>query len=412
MATLRLKGLVGAMNRVREQLAAGIPTEQADAFRENVRRTVADVEKICAANDITPAQLSAPSRSAYLFLKNLDLDHLPILQLGGQERATTFRVKNLVRIESGAQRELERLADTTSFVGLGQAQNVQTRAALRARIQSSVVSVEKIARAESGSPARLPTQSRQVYEWLTFLSAPENLDAHIETLRIVLEESKQFALTQRIPNSPRVRFEFAQRNGLFRIKRTPQEIQVTASEGFISAPREVLQALVQLAHRGEDAASIARLREYARGDEFGEILLTLSLPTMELETNTRGRHFDLRDIFGRVNDKYFAGRINAPRLVWNRTITFRKMGHYVANTDTIMLSITLDDARVPRAVIDLVMYHELLHKVMGIQTINGRRYAHTPAFRQAERRFNGYAETEAWLNEWVKQFQESEIGLK
>jgi hypothetical protein len=43
------------------------------------------------------------------------------------------------------------------------------------------------------------------------------------------------------------------------------------------------------------------------------------------------------------------------------------------------------------------MYHELLHKVMGSKVVNGRRYAHTPAFREAERAFPRYEEAEAFL---------------
>ena len=62
-----------------------------------------------------------------------------------------------------------------------------------------------------------------------------------------------------------------------------------------------------------------------------------------------------------------------------------------------MISLALDDARVPVSAIDLVMYHELLHKHLGVQVINGRHYAHTEAFRRAERQFRQYAEAQAFL---------------
>jgi predicted metal-dependent hydrolase len=73
------------------------------------------------------------------------------------------------------------------------------------------------------------------------------------------------------------------------------------------------------------------------------------------------------------------------------------MGHYDFFRDLVMLSVTLDDPDVPDFVVDFVMYHELLHKVMGSKVVNGRRYAHTPAFREAERAFPRYEEAEAFL---------------
>ena len=40
------------------------------------------------------------------------------------------------------------------------------------------------------------------------------------------------------------------------------------------------------------------------------------------------------------------------------------------------------------------MYHEMLHKKLDIQTINGRRYTHTFEFRTAERKFERHAEAQ------------------
>ncbi len=404
MGTIRLNGLVGTMNRVRAQLATGIPPEQMETFRTNIQRAVAEVEKICASNNVTPAQLSVPSRNAYLYLKNLDLENLSVLSSPDKNHSKTLRVQNLIRIETEVQAEIARLAES--------ALNPQARTELRERIETVVRSVDEIARQANSSPSQLPLQSRQVYEWLAFLAVPENLDAHIDTVRDVLQEVNAFTVEYGVSNPPHVRSEFAQFNGLFRIRRSPQEIRLAANEGFIRAPRPILQALVRLAFQPNESTAVEILREYARGDEFGEMQLTLSQPTMELETRTRGQHYDLSEIFTRINLDYFQGKLGPPRLVWNRTLTFRKMGHYVPSTDTIMLSLTLDDARVPRAVVDLVMYHELLHKVMGSQTINRRHYAHTPAFRQAERRFVSYAETETWLKEWARQFGGFEEEMK
>lgn len=64
-----------------------------------------------------------------------------------------------------------------------------------------------------------------------------------------------------------------------------------------------------------------------------------------------------------------------------------------------MISITLDDPQVPPYVIEFVMYHELLHKEVGIQLVNGRRYAHTTAYKEKEKRFHSYEKARAFLDQ-------------
>ena len=116
-----------------------------------------------------------------------------------------------------------------------------------------------------------------------------------------------------------------------------------------------------------------------------------------MEARSRGAVYDLEDIFKRVNDSYFQGRMDKPILTWNKIATSTKFGHYVPSTDTLMISITLDAMDVPQYVLDQVMYHELLHKQLGIKMVNGRRMAHTSEFKARERNFKHYREAQAFL---------------
>jgi hypothetical protein len=43
------------------------------------------------------------------------------------------------------------------------------------------------------------------------------------------------------------------------------------------------------------------------------------------------------------------------------------------------------------------MYHEMLHKKIGLKEVNGRRYAHTQAFRNAEKKFAAYQQAEDFI---------------
>lgn len=67
----------------------------------------------------------------------------------------------------------------------------------------------------------------------------------------------------------------------------------------------------------------------------------------------------------RVNAVYFRAHMPKPNLVWNRILTRRKFGHYQPSRDTMMLSVSMDDSKVPAFVVDFIMYQELLHKKHG-----------------------------------------------
>jgi hypothetical protein len=179
-------------------------------------------------------------------------------------------------------------------------------------------------------------------------------------------------------------------------------ITITANEGFVGAPRPVIKALIYAALRHSEKNYVAQIKAYGATDAFEELLFSLETMTADLSTNTQGQHYDLAAVFDRVNAAYFDGTLSAPRLTWNKTLTHRKFGHYQFNTDTVMLSLSLDDAAVPPYVVEFVMYHELLHKHLGVKLVNGRRYAHTPAFHDAERRFAQYQQAKAFLSKLSK----------
>ncbi len=48
-------------------------------------------------------------------------------------------------------------------------------------------------------------------------------------------------------------------------------------------------------------------------------------------------------------------------------------------------------------IVEYVLYHELLHKALGVRAQSGRRQVHNRAFRDAEGRFVQRAEAEAAL---------------
>ena len=71
---------------------------------------------------------------------------------------------------------------------------------------------------------------------------------------------------------------------------------------------------------------------------------------------------------------------------------------YQERSDRLIISRVFDSPKVPQFVLDYLMYHELLHKFLGIGRRNdGRRCMHGADFREIERRFRHYDEATRFL---------------
>jgi hypothetical protein len=379
---MRIKGLVKAFNHIRSQLQAGINPEQVEPFKQHVRSIVRDVEEICRQHGTKPSRLPAPSRMAYVFLKELDLDNLP-LNLNGESSGTgsNFRVKNVVRLgEYFAERLWQRLA-----LLLSSPDEIDL---IKREINEHVSSIERICERHGATPSALETRSRQTYCWLKFLSSGDNLASHLETLqraRDLIDECQP-------PPSHPVHLHLIVMNALWRKRQYQNALVVKVNIGYIYADQDLWRALIQNAVSNRSSDNDHLISEYAASDDFSELLFEIESFASPPALPAKGRAHDLDESFERVNKKYFDGRLAKPSLVWNRTLTMRKFGHYQPGRDTLMLSISLDDSRVPAFVIDFVMYHELLHKKHGAASVNGRRQAHSPIFRADERLFTQFDE--------------------
>ena len=115
----------------------------------------------------------------------------------------------------------------------------------------------------------------------------------------------------------------------------------------------------------------------------------------------RGRVHDLGEIFGRLNAERFGGTLEA-RIGWGRRgpggrRRSIKMGVYLHDHKLIRIPPALDDARVPRYFVELVVFHEMLHQaVPPVSGRDGRRIVHGRDFRLRERAFPGYERARAW----------------
>lgn len=405
---LRITGVVSAMNRVRQGLSLGIPASEVDSFRHFVRETIETVETICYEHRITPAQLPAPTYRAYQFLKSLHLEELSINQeTGAATQRTKVRIKNVVAACNSFQTELNQLANhTQSNVKSAKHEKSKVKDMVK-RIQATTVDIESALNKSGISPDRLPVQSRRAYQWLIFLSEPSNLATHLETLKLAYQEIRKPNCRKKPaldPRLTRIEFNLFSTPFLYRARKDKDSYRIVVNQGFCGAPPDVIHALVCTILTRSKGKHLQRIRDYTNEERFQKISSALSLKSPGLQENPAGQHYDLVEIFNRVNEEYYSGDIERPILIWNRTITHRKLGHYQPSTDTVMISITLDNPGVPSFVLDYVMYHELLHKLIGVQEVDGRHYAHSPSFKIEERKFRQYAEAKDFLKNYVARF--------
>ena len=163
---------------------------------------------------------------------------------------------------------------------------------------------------------------------------------------------------------------------------------------FLHADENVMQAVAGFI-RGETEHRLL-IRDHIRKNSFR----LKGRPAARTVLNPRGRIHCLTEIGGRINRKYFEGRITAG-ITWGRRFSGRRtrritLGSYCRASDIIRINPLLDRRTVPVFFLDFIVYHEMLHVDLGFAEHNGRRRLHTREFRTRERLFAEYDRAMAW----------------
>lgn len=166
---------------------------------------------------------------------------------------------------------------------------------------------------------------------------------------------------------------------------------------FAAAENHVLDALARWLSKRQDKRAAAVLDGYIKRHAH----LIDRRPRQQTRTRTQGRFVDLQELYDEVNAAEFEGRINVP-ITWGRMPTRRRrrsirLGSYSPDDNLIRLHPLLDQPGIPRFFVRYIVFHEMLHADLGIETdAAGRRRAHTPEFRRREKRYCDYDRAVAW----------------
>ena len=168
---------------------------------------------------------------------------------------------------------------------------------------------------------------------------------------------------------------------------------------FLTAPDEVAHALLHWLKHPKSKRAGQAINAYIRANRPQSA--ERAGPSSET-LRTKGRHFDLAELYAEVNAAHFGGSVNAP-ISWGRMPARRpkrsiKLGSHSMRTGIIHIHPYLDREWVPRFLVRYIVFHEMLHAHLGVRkTASGRRSVHSPEFNAAEKAYPDFARAEAWL---------------
>ncbi|MBI9049005.1 MAG: hypothetical protein JEZ00_06290 [Anaerolineaceae bacterium] len=397
---IRVSGLVKAMSLAREQLTSGIPENGVEEFRHFVTQTLANTDQICRTHLIKPQDLPAPSYRAYQYLKQINLSQIPIVDKASAP-VQRIRISNL----NAAVRHIQqRVMEVTREIYHGTPGARKHMREVQNTVAQQNAYLQLMLKKKKAEIVDLPPRSASSALWLNYLSDDENYQTVIDQLvtccEIYEDFRKKSRASKRIPVLKHMSFEFLPMSALYRWRVKDGLGQMSFHPGFICANKEIFEIIISSAILRRNSKNALKIRQFSSSTAFMEIAKMLE---GEIRPDDAvGQFHDLNELFEDVNQQYFRNRCERPKIKWGSRITRRKFGMYLPTSDTVVVSLSLDQQYVPRYVVAFILYHELLHKQLGMKDTAKRQIAHTSKFRQMEKQFVKYNEAQRFLEKLAR----------
>jgi predicted metal-dependent hydrolase len=171
------------------------------------------------------------------------------------------------------------------------------------------------------------------------------------------------------------------------------ELYVRVSDLLEGAPVSVLHAiahilLAKLYRKPIERVHSTRYRRYITSHDLSsKARLVRQMRGRKHIHSARGHHYHLEEIFEDLNRRFFHGLMGRPQLTWSRDHARNRLGHYDPAHNAIVISRVFDDPRVPRYVVEYIVYHEMLHLKHPVKLRGSRRCVHSREFLEEENLF-------------------------
>jgi len=171
-------------------------------------------------------------------------------------------------------------------------------------------------------------------------------------------------------------------------------ISVRLHRIFLKADNEVLDEVVSFIKKKRGKTPV--IKQFIRQNQN----FLKERKTRTITINPNGKLYNLTDIFNSLNSEYFNNSLSVV-ITWGRrspryAVKKRTLGNYQKKTNTIRVNPILDSRKVPRYVIEYIVYHEMLHAVIDAVVKNGRRRIHSKEFKNRERKYRNYHQAIEW----------------
>ncbi len=186
-------------------------------------------------------------------------------------------------------------------------------------------------------------------------------------------------------------FRFASVNNTIRLREG--RLLVRISDLLEGAPEPVLRAiahilLAKMYRKPVDREHATRYRRYVSTHHMSEKThLVRQMRGRKRITSARGHVYHLEELFEDLNLRYFHGLMARPLMTWSTERARNRLGHYDPAHNAIVVSSVFDHPRVPRYVVEYIVYHEMLHLKHPVKLRGSRRCVHSPEFQAEEELF-------------------------
>lgn len=180
-------------------------------------------------------------------------------------------------------------------------------------------------------------------------------------------------------------------------------LSVKISDVLQSSPPAVMEALAHILLGKMFRKPVAKAHAHRynlylnRRDIRRDMHLLRQIRGRKFLTGAKGQFYDLAEIFAGLNARYFEGLLPTPALSWSRTRSKRLLGHFDPSHNAIVISRIFDQPNVRKQALEFVVYHEMLHVRYPTEYRGARRCIHTPEFKLAEKKFEGWKEASELL---------------
>jgi hypothetical protein len=196
-------------------------------------------------------------------------------------------------------------------------------------------------------------------------------------------------------------FSFANVNNTIRMREG--RLLVRISDLLEGAPENILRAiahilLAKMYRRPIDQEHAVRYRRYVSTQHMArKAHLVRQLRGRKRIASANGHVYDLNGIFDGLNVRFFYGLLARPLMTWSSDRARNRLGHYDPAHNAIVVSRIFDHPRVPRYVVEYIVYHEMLHLKHPVKLRGSRRCIHSSEFQAEEKLFERFAEAKEFL---------------